>query len=272
MAAIPISIDLSELQAEFNLKITQVDELGSTLVNTITDRLFHNWKSLAMNGLHSTRKVYCDALQKGELSPTRHFIQLTGTLPNQIEEGYSAFDMKPGMLNSPKAKVTSKGVKFITIPFRWATAGSIGESEVFSNVMPREIDDIVTSMRPTITAINSNRVISRGESLGFGQIPAQYQIPKTRAAFSDVKSRTTYPEYTHQGPISEGITRNQKTYENATQSNYVTFRRVSEKSSPMSWIHKGVAAKNFAQQAIQETDVDNIVDRTIDAFLQKINS
>ena len=262
----PIQIDLSDLQQEFALKETQVEELGITLVNAITDRIFNNWRVSAMNGLHSTRKAYINALNIGEITPTKKYIQLTGAWPNMIESGFNAYDMKPGMLASPKAKVTKKGTKFITIPFRWGTPGAIGESEVFANVMPREIYDLAKRLSPTKTNINKIRT-QRGGSLSANVLPAQYQIPKSRAAFSDLNTRTTYPQYTHKGSIYEGIIRNEKTYENATQSTYVSFRRVSEKSDPMSWIHKAQAAKNFAEQAMKKTDVPMITDRTIDAFL-----
>lgn len=263
----PIYIDLSELQNEFSLKQTQVEELGITLVNAITDRIFNNWRVSAMDGLNSSRKQYINALNIGEISPTKKFIQLTGAFPNMLEEGFGAFDMKPGMLASNKARVSKKGTRFLTIPFRWATPGSIGESEVFANVMPKEVYQVVKQMRPTLTNINQ-RTIQRGGRLDLKSIPQQYQAPKTRAGFSDLKTRTTYPEYTHKGPLTEGMIRNQKTYENSTQSSYITFRRVSEKSDPMAFIHQGVSAKNFADKAMQKTDVGGITDRTIDVFLQ----
>jgi len=270
MPQIPISVDLSELQAEFNLMQLQVEELGSIIVDAVTDRIFHNWQTAAMNGLHKTRKAYINALNIGIVSSTHKYIQLTGELPNMIEEGVGAFDMKAGMLNSQSAKIGKNGVRFITIPFRWATPSAIGESEVMASKMPVEIYNLVRRLRPTVTALNTNKNIQSGGSLGFSKIPSQYRIPLSRPGFSDIKTRTTYPEYTHQGPIFEGMIRNQKQYENATQGSYFTFRRISENSDPMSWIHKGIAAKNFAEHAIKETNVSTITDRTVDTYLLAI--
>lgn len=263
----PISIDLTELQKEFSLLQSQVDSLGGVLVGAITDRIFNNWRVAAMHGLKYTRKSYIDGLNIGIVNPTHKYIVLIGALPNMIEEGAGAFDMKEKMLLSPKVKVTANGTRFITIPFRWATAGSIGESEVFSNVMPKEINEIVRNLLPAKTSISGEK--TTGEGLKFGNIPKQYQIPKTRAAFSDIKTMTTYPEYTHKNPLTEGMVRAEKTYEKTTSGSYVTFRRISENSSPMSWIHRGITAKNFAKQAIENTDVDNITDRSIDLFLEQ---
>jgi hypothetical protein len=264
---ISISIDLTGLRDEFNLLQSQVDGLGNVIVTAITDRLFYNWQTEAMNGLKSTRKQYLDGLNIGEVSSTHKYIQLTEMLPNMLESGFGAFDIKPGELKSPNAKTTKKGIKFITIPFRWGTSGSIGESDVFANVMPKEINDIVKDFKGTTTSISGTK--STGENLGFNQIPKQYQIPKTRAAFSDIQSKTTYPEYTHKGPLTEGMVRNEKTYESTTKGSYTTFRRISENSDINSWIHQGVSAKNFADKAINNTSVDVITDQLIYSFLQQ---
>jgi len=264
MSTIPISIDLTELREEFDLVQSQVEGLGSTLVNVITDRIFSNWRDAAMKGLNKTRKSYINGLNIGEVTPTHKYIQLTGTFPNMIEEGFGAFDMKPKMLASKKAKVSPNGVKFITIPFRHAAAGSIGESEVFSNVMPKEISDVVQKMTPTKTSISGSK--TSGGRLGFSDIPKQYQIPKSREAVSNIKTQESFPKYTHTGPITEGMIKSEKEYEGSTKSSYVTFRRISEKSDPMSWIHQGVSAKNFAQKAVDNTDVDNL------GFLIPLNS
>ena len=271
---VPISIDFSELQSEFGLIQSQVDSLGSIIVGVITDKIFEKWQKEAMDGLNSTRKTYLNGLKKGEglrigtINSTHKFIILTGDLALMIEEGAGAFDMKEKMLNSPKVKTTSKGVKFITIPFRHATAGSIGESEVFSNVMPREINEIVRNLLPTKTTPQGNK--TNGGNLKFSSIPEQYQIPKTRVAFSDIKTMKTYPEYTHQNSIYEGMVRNEKDYENRTQSTYATFRRISDNSSPESWIHRGITARNFAQKALANTNVDNITKTIEDEFLKSL--
>jgi hypothetical protein len=265
----PISIDLTELRDEFSLLQSQIESLGGILVNEITDRVFNNWKNAAMQGLNSTRKAYINGLNIGEVNSTHKYIVLTGIWPNMLEEGFGAFDQKPGMLNSPKVQVTSKGVRFITIPFRQGTPSAIGESEVFANVMPKEIYDIVKKLKPTTTSTSGSK--TSGGSLNYSSIPKEYQIPKSRVAFTDIKTQITYPEYKHKNPISEGMVRNEKTYEKSASGTYTTFRRISENSSPMSWIHRGVSAKNFSQQAVNNTDVSNISDRIIDMFLQQNN-
>lgn len=260
----PISIDLSGLIEEFQLKEAQSEALATALLNQITDNIFYNWSELAKKGLNSTRKQYLQGLNIQNISPTKKSIQLTGEFPNAIESGMSAFDMKNGFLASPKAKNGKLG-KYITIPFRFAVSGSIGESEVFAAVMPKKISDIAKTLTPTTSTVGN---VTRGDRIKFDQIPQQYQTPNSRASIVNEKGVTTYPQYTHKGSIYEGITKNQKTYENATQNSYVSFRRVSQKSDPMAFIHKGIEAKDFANKAFDKTDIGHIVDSTINEFLK----
>lgn len=265
----PISIDLSDLAKEFSLKEAQADELGAMVVGAITDRIYYNWYSSAARGLHSSRKAYLSNLQIGQITPLKKFIQLTGKLPNMIEDGVGAYDMKQGMLNSPKAKVGKKGKRYITIPFRHATSDALGEDAAFSNVMPPEIYAIARTLRPMRTIVGNT--IKRPESLSFDSIPKRFQIPNTRPAVSNLDTKKSYSAYQHKSPIYEGMIREEKTYEQATQGQYVTFRRISENSDANSWINRGIMAHNFAKKALQITDVGNITDRTVDTYLQKLD-
>lgn len=265
----PISIDLSELAKEFSLKEAQTDELGAMIVGAVTDRIYYNWHSSAARGLHSSRKAYLSNLQIGQITPLKKFIQLTGKLPNMIEDGVGAYDMKPAMLNSTKAKISKKGVRYIIIPFRHATSNALGEDAAFSNVMPPEIAAIARRLRPMRTIIGNT--ISRPESLGSDSIPKRFQIPNTRPAVSNLDNKKTFSAYEHKSSIYEGMIREQKTYERATQGQYVTFRRISENSDANSWINRGIMAHNFAKKALQITDVGNITDRAIDTYLQKLD-
>lgn len=265
----PINIDITDLVKEFNLSSTQAEELSILLVNQITDRIFYNWQSQAKNNLHSTRNEYIRNLNIQHISATRKAIILTGKIPNMIEEGASAYDMKPGFLGSSKAKTDKNGRKYLIIPFRHATPNAIGESQIFANVMPQDVYKVVKTLAPTKTDLN-NGIIERGGRLDIQDIPQQYQAPRVRPAFSDINKTTTFPSYTHKSSIYEGMIRNEKTYENATQSSYVTFRRVSENSDIMSWIHKGFQAQHFAKKAVNQTDVVKLSDRTIDSYLQQI--
>lgn len=266
----PISIDLSELAKEFSLKQDQVDELGAVIAGSITDRIYYNWQNQAKRSLRSTRDVYLKNLNIGQITPLRKFIILTGKLPNMLEDGVGAFDMKQSMLNSPKAKTSKSGKRYITIPFRHASADSLGENSAFSDVMPPTVEAIVKRLQPKRTVLGAGfTMTSKAQALSFDKIPKQFQIPNSRPAVSNLNTQKSYSAYEHKSPIYEGMIREEKTYEKATQSQYVTFRRISENSDVNSWIHRGIISGNFAQKGLNETDIGGITDRAVDSYLEK---
>lgn len=263
----PISIDLNDLASEFSLKQSQVDLLGIQIVNSITDRIYYNWVSSAKQGLRSTRNQYLKNLQIGQTSPLSKYIVLTGDFANMLETGFGAFDMKSGFAKGGKVKIKKNGGWYMTIPFRFATPGAIGESEIFSAVMPPDVYKNVRNLQSAKSSLEGGKTQS---AKGLNSVPKQFSIPKTRDAFSVVQGKQTFSQYQHKSSIYQGITRQEKTYGSSTQGSYVSFRRVSDKSDPMSWIHKGVDAKNFAKAALQKTDVGNIADRAIDSYLSSL--
>ncbi len=123
-----------------------------------------------------------------------------------IEEGAKPFDMKIGLLNSPKAKVGKNGKKYITVPFRHGTPGTSG----FNSVMP-------TSLYQKIKSMPFGSVLKTGKIEG--QDLSQYG-KKTHWKSGKFQGLTKVGREGHTG--------------------YYTFRRVSEDSS--GWIYPGQPA------------------------------
>jgi hypothetical protein len=185
-----------------------------------------------------------------------------------LENGVGAFDMKQGMMKSAKVKYTKTGGWYMTIPFRFATSDAIGENESFSSVMPQEIYDLVKNFSPQKTQIGGNS--KSAESLKSGDIPNQFIAPKSRNSVINETLNKTFDAYTHKSSIYEGMQKSSKTYEGGQGSSYNSFRRVSGNSDPMSWIHSGIQRYNLSQQAIENTDVDLIIDNTVDKLLSEM--
>jgi hypothetical protein len=171
-------------------------------------------------------------------------------------------------MKSSKVKYTKAGAWYLTIPFRFSTPDALGENEAFSGTLPQEIYDLVKGFSAKQTSENDG-TSSSSETLKAGNIPSQYQAPQTRKSVINDVLNKTFDAYTHKSSIFEGLQRSSKTYQNATQSSYNTFRRVGQNSDPMAWIHSGLQQKNFAQQAIDNTDIDLIVDNTVDKILSE---
>jgi hypothetical protein len=168
------------------------------------------------------------------------------------------------MLASPKAKTNKAGEKYITVPFRFGTPDAIGESDVFSSIMPEAVYEVASAEPTTIPTVGG----SKSAGLVVDKLPVQYQKPNTRKEIKDSAGKILFKAYTHKGSIYEGITKNQDA---ATgQNTYNSFRRVSEKSDPDSWIHKGIEQYNLVSKALQNFNQESEVQIAMNGEFQKL--
>lgn len=264
---IKINFDLSDVVDEFSLDKDQVNQVSDSVTKALTMEIHRNWVEAAKNNLKSTRNQYIRGLVIADDGRFTNTITLTGKLNNMVEDGVPAFDMKNGFMKSAKINFTKAGKRYLTIPFRFATPEALGESEAFDSVLPQEIYDIVKDFKPKMTSNDASNV--GYDVLKQQDIPEEYRAPKTRKSVMNEVLNKTFTDYTHKSSIFAGIQKDMMTYENASQSSYVSFRRVSENSDPMSWIHTGIIQYNLSQQAIDNTDVDMIVNNTVDKILSE---
>lgn len=262
---IPIKIDTREISEEFGLNKANTDEMMSFIVKELTGLFAREWQVQASKVLTSSRKEFINSIVVGEEGRFRGYVMLVGQVPNMIEDGAEPFDMKIGFLQSPKVHQGKKG-PYLTIPRRFATPGALGESSVFSEVLPEEIYAIVRNKESARSTLGGS--VNKGAGLKLDEIPAQFQIPKTRERIV-AKSRI-WEAYQNKHSAYEGLQRVEKTYENTTQGNYVSFRRVSSETDPDAWIHPGMTPGHFAEKALETLNIPAIVDQKVDHFLTKL--
>lgn len=243
------NVDLSEVIEEFSLGASQIKALTRSILDDVTQAIYREWKQAARRELSSTRQDYIRGLQVINEGPLKNTIILKGKLNNMLEYGVGSFDMKSGFSRSPKVRISKSGNWYLTIPFRQATPGALGESAAFSGVMPKEVYEAVRA----------------AEKSGFKSLRRE-DIPK---AFADILSNKT-SGYKHKSSIYEGIGRSSTFYEQVTQSQYSSFRRVGAKSDPKAWIHAGLRQYNFAEKALQSTNAQVIVDNAVDTYLASL--
>lgn len=272
-----VKIDLTAFFNEFqNISQADGDEIAGNVVRHVASEFFNAWRETAKNSLSSSREQYLASLQLENESKTTTLVILHGKLPNMIESGFSGFDMKEGFAKSSNRKTTKDGGWYLTIPFRYATPGSLGESGAFAGVMPQEIYDEVKNFKPAKNSdievngsIQSNQVW--GDRLRKFDLPDKYGDLGTRPAFSSLDKPALNPksevEYEHKSPIFEGMVKTSKQYEKANQSMYNTFRRVSSNSDDNSWIHQGITAYNLAEKTMDSFDLERHRDVAIDRQL-----
>lgn len=258
-----IDINIDDLIQEFNFPRNTADFIVADTVQRVTEEIYRNWQLQATRALKSTRNEYINNLQIINNSKFSNTIVLTGKLPNMIEQGASPFDMKEGFRNSPKVKYSYKTDKngnvtaswYLTIPFRIGTPGIVRENAAFSNIMPQSVYNLM-----------KNRLA--GVALKKSEIPFPHNIPSSRRQI--VLPNRIIPEYKHKSSIYQGMVKKTAAYGSTTQNTYMTFRRVSENSDANSWIHKGIQAHNLMRKAIQQTNVDVLVENNVDLILSNL--
>lgn len=180
---------------------------GDFTINSVSG----TYRSAVMNGLKYP--MAGDILRGG--------VNIKLDYAERLEKGFDPYDMKTGMLNSPKVKMTVKrdendaSEPYIDVPFRHE-----------EKAIPRAI---------------KTEVKQAGRSLGVVRLAKG--LPKTtpyglRTKLSPQLLRMS--PYTWKSGTFAGLTR---TPVQGGGGVYMTFRRISGKSTPGSWIHPGVSPK-----------------------------
>lgn len=160
-----------------------------------------------------------------------------------------------GFLRSPKVKRDRKGRPYLTIPFGLKTPGG-GDRGTSPPVMPRPLYRLASRLQ-------------FGESIG--RLPRKYEGYAIRTRLSpDLKQ---WGHYTWKASPFAGVAKVRRypgelpTAPTGRMGIYMTFRRVSKKSDPNSWVHPGFKQKNFMEQAVGK--LDNMLPEIIEKVLNE---
>lgn len=216
------------------------------------------WKREAQRGLKSTARDYITGIQT-DYENRKYVIELVGTLPNLIEQGFKGGDMRDWMLKSPKAKQGVNG-KYLVIPFRHGTPGTSGRN--VGREMPASIHAAAKHLEPSLSRHKSQSPTHRSVKYGGRLGPNSQKVSKEAHALLTSKQKSW-----HSTSIYRGMIREQKTYAKATQNQYMTFRTISEGvirgdkdnqgKATQHWFHPGITARNYAQKT--QTHVNKLV-------------
>jgi hypothetical protein len=245
---LPITIDISDVLSEFSAIADRGPELSAYILDRIQDEYMFKWENAVNSELKGTRKEYKRAMDVERIDNYNVVFKLMpreSQLAMMIEEGASSFDEKQGFANSPKRHEKEGGGWYLTVPFRMATSEAVAESSIFSQKMPPAVEKIAKS--------------NQGKPVLPDQLPAEYQkigMNKTSG-------------YKHKTNIYVGLKRNEVGAGRETRGNYMSFRRVSDKTEQGAFIHPGFKAHKLMDKALEETKIDILVDRAIDEFLKQ---
>lgn len=262
-------MDISQVTSISKLSRKGFMDVAQQTAEAMTNAVYSQIHKEANSSLNSTRQIYKRNIGQPEMGRLKGTITLTGQLPNMLEQGASAFDMKRGFSRSRKVKRRKKGGWYLTIPFRFASAGAIGESAAFSGgVMPPEIYDIAKDLKASIT-VPFLGTVRQGDRISIDELKAtKFGVLGVRPTVSSNElSSAQRAAYTHKTPKFAGMGRSKAFYQLTSQGKYQSFRRVSDRSAVNSWIHKGLQARNLFEKGLQNADLGDVVARTIDGYL-----
>lgn len=188
----------------------------------------YEWAKAAKSKLKSTAGLYISSLSSVEVKRNIATITLHGKLPNMIEQGCSAYDLKVGLLKSSKVKKTKTGKPYITVPFSHTAPGGGNRG-------------LLTMPRPVY------RLASRLNVGGGGlNLPVKLSGYGIRSKLS--QDLTKFGNYTWKSSPYQGMVKVQK----GGRAGFTTFRRVSKNSDPSSWIHPGFPGIFASETAVNK--------------------
>jgi len=248
--------------------LTVLPEVLRRVLPEIAEAVRNEIVSYAQRELHTTGEDYVQGLQllHVPLSPqnlrsgAREFasIVLVGQVPNMVEVGWEGGDMKEALLQGRNAKVSEDGTRYNTVPYRHFTPGSTGRSG-------QTMGSAYGPGRGGLSR-SSGGPMTRADAEKLGRT-VHREAKKLQATTSHASGGTTWGDRLrggvggagllrshHKGDIHEGMVRKEKTYRKATQSSYMTFRRVSDNSDPAAWMHPGITGRHFFDRAAKRVD------------------
>lgn len=244
-----VKVDLNKIREVITaIGVTESDPAG--MLRYVAEAARAKWVSLAQSMLKTTSRDYIGGLQEVEIeqSNTKQVasIALVGQVPNMVENGWPGGDLRKTVIGGPGTKTAKDGSRYVTVPFRHGTPGTGGRN--VGRPMPKPIHNAAKALAATLSA--PGRGTSYGGRLDIGG-------PTVGKAADRILRSKEKPW--HWGSIYRGMIREEKTYEGATQNQYITFRRISTnvKRGAAHWFHPGIRAVQLVLQV--QAYVDKIV-------------
>jgi hypothetical protein len=206
----------------FKKSRSEYEEFLEENVLHIVNRFEGLVKNKAVSELGSTKSEYLSAInhRRNGVGDYTVFLDKNNVIANIIEKGQSPYDMKVGLLNSPKAKTSKSGEKYIDVPIK---------SKFNSSIIAKRFDV--------------------GDFMHKGNLPIRNV--KSRALRKKIvrKGQTIAEAYRHKESV---LVRGTVKTKQGQQGTALVFRRVSVNSDPLAFFSKGTRKRNFFKKAIRQ--------------------
>jgi hypothetical protein len=262
-----IQFNSDQLVSDLGITLDQARELIDYTVKEISANFAREWETTAVRKLKGVREEYVESIKVVDKGYARGAVVLIGWLPNAIESGHAPIDLKSGLLNGGNAKMSADGESiYNTVPFRFAASDSIGESPVFTGKLPFDVHEAIKA-KPMVVPVVGGGI--KTEPLQAKEIPIAYAEKKLVSVPTITPTPLSWKGYyQHKSSIYQGISKVQDPKTN--QMRYMSFRRVSTNSEPEAFIHPGFSARNLAEEALGNINLEVATGLAVDDFLIKI--
>lgn len=219
------------------------DEMLGEIQQAVKDTAYAAYASIvsdAQSKLNTTRKDYLSALKFITLQKDNYLIFLDSGFANEIEDGWSPFDMKNKLLSSKKnvsegpraglpwVQKGKAGQRYAHVPFEHSVGrGTKGASDLSGIIKNLKTMNSKTGLQQKMTSVFKD---ASGKVM-------QGKVASYRSSKADQEKGLSIPNL-------EGITKYQKLYKDKNgkekvKSLYLTFRTVSDRSPSGKWQNKG---------------------------------
>jgi hypothetical protein len=229
------------------------DDMVEKILDDLAAMAQAKWVNLAKQRLGSSKQAYIWGINIGgiEAEPGARTLSLAGWLPNAVEQGLSAFDLRQTLLG-PNAKnrkpsfiyvkgqpKVRSGEWYANVPFRHGTPASQGQAgppmmspyrQKTSPGAPGRIEGFMGAEEAASWAkdlYTAAKKLRRGERL----TPSEHGMPKLA------------PHH------STNIYENMQKIAAPGHTQYMTWRTISTRSA-RGWIHPGIEGRHLAQEVI----------------------
>jgi hypothetical protein len=188
--------------------------------------------------VHTVSGEYVRSIQEGLHMTDSLTGEIVTTSPHGaiIESGVSAYDMKVGLLASPKAKHGKGGSTFITVPFRHGTPGTTTMAPMPKATYKQAKQLGYSRKNDSLTSRMGTQYTWGGRLKNTSEGQRSKLVAKGR-------------NYTWKTGLFSGMVKMGK----QNHSQYLTFRRVSSNSDPNSWQYPAVPARPIREAVIENT-------------------
>lgn len=234
MTNLKIKIDSSS----FDKIASMSPVLNETIKVAISDSIVQIeqlWESFAKVNLRSGKAEYIEGLSiKMNNDGNSGSVILSGDFPLRLEKGCPPYDLKQLFSQSPKVKFSKSGGWYMDIPMRQGTPSS--------NNISSKLNNSVYNLAK--------------------------KLPSWGVLRTSQGSTESWNGYQYTTSTYDYLTKVASNLGSKSLNSYMIWRRVSDKSNPMSWMHPGFIGVHLADQLVPYAN--SIIENTVNDYIHKV--